>query len=139
MIRIAWNWLPPCEPSFLSCHMQPHERFIAWQRAHAFALEIYKTTAAWPKDERYGLISQARRAAFSVAVNIVEGCARRGRREFRRFLDISYSSLAEAGYILLVAKDLGYLSQAEGDRLETLRCGVGAPLFKLMRAMDKDP
>ena len=119
--------------------MQPHERFIAWQRAHGFVLEIHRTTSKWPADERYGLTAQIRRAAFSVAVNIVEGCARRGRREFRRFLDISYVSLAEAGYILLLAKDLGYLTGEERGRLESIRSGVAAPLYKLMRAMDRDP
>lgn len=119
--------------------MQPYERLIAWQRAHAFALEVHRATAQWPKEERYGLTSQVRRAAFSSAVNIVEGCARRGRREFRRFLDISYASLAEAGYILLLARDLGYLTEADQRTLETSRSAVAAPLFKLMRAMDNDP
>jgi len=119
--------------------MQPHERLIAWQRAHSFVLEIHKATVRWPKDERFGLTSQVRRAAFSVAVNIVEGCSRRGPREFRRFLDISYASLAETGYIPFLARDLGYLGQEERDRLESLRGAVGAPLFKLMRAMDQDP
>jgi four helix bundle protein len=119
--------------------MQPHERFIAWQRAHTFVLEIHRETSKWPKEERYGLTSQIRRASFSVAVNIVEGCARRGRREFRRFLDISYASLAETGYILLLARDLGYLAAQERERLESLRAGVAAPLYKLMRAMDQDP
>jgi len=119
--------------------MQPHERFVAWQRAHAFALEVHKATSGWPKEERYSLTSQARRAAFSVALNIVEGCARRGRREFRRFLDISYASLAEAGYILVLARDLGYISSDEQARLESVRGTVGAPLYKLMRAMDRDP
>ena len=138
-IRPAEKWLSLCRPCSLSSFMQPHERLIAWQRAHAFVLEIHKVTKAWPSEERYGLVSQVRRAAFSVAVNIVEGCARRGRREFRRFLDISYASLAETGYILLLARDLGYLTKEDRDRLEGQRCGIGAPLFKLMRAMDQDP
>ena len=118
--------------------MQPHERLIAWQRAHALLLELYGVTSTWPKEERYGLTSQARRAAFSVPVNIVEGCSRRGRREFRRFLDIAYGSLAEVGYILVAARDLGMMSGDEQARLEKMRCGVGAPLFRLMRSIDRD-
>lgn len=118
--------------------MQPYERLIAWQRAHAFLIEIYHVTGAWPKEERYGLTSQVRRAAFSVPVNIVEGSARRGRREFRRFLDIAYGSLAEVGYTLVVARDLGMMTGAEQQRLERMRCAVGAPLFKLLRSMDTE-
>ncbi len=118
--------------------MQPYERFVAWQRAHAFAIEIYRVSKGWPPDERYGLTAQARRAAFSVAVNIVEGSARRGRREFRRFLDISYASLSECGYILAIGKDLGFIPAIEHERIEALRVEVARPLFKLMRAMGTD-
>ena len=63
--------------------------------------------AKFPNDERYGLTSQLRRAAFSAAVNIVEGSARRSTKEFRRFLDISLSSLSEVGYALRFAHDTG--------------------------------
>lgn len=119
--------------------MQPHERYIAWQRAHAFTLELYRVTGAWPKEERYGLVSQIRRSSFSVAVNIVEGCARRGPKEFRRFLNISYSSLAETGYILLLARDLNFLSNEDHRRLDGQRAEVAKPLYKLMRAMGNDP
>ncbi len=119
--------------------MQPHERFVAWQRAHAYTLELYRVTGRWPSDERYGLVSQVRRASFSVAVNIVEGCARRGRRDFHRFLNISYGSLAETGYILLLARDLGYISTDEHRRLEERRVEIAKPLYKLMRAMGSDP
>jgi four helix bundle protein len=118
--------------------MQPYERFIAWQRAHAFALEVHRVTGSWPKEERFGLTSQVRRSAFSVPVNIVEGSSRRGRREFRHFLDIAYGSLAETGYILFLAKDLGFLPAEEQARLERMRSGVAAPLYKLLRSMDAE-
>ena len=117
--------------------MQPYERLIAWQRAHALLLELYRVTGTWPKEERYALTSQVRRAAFSVPVNIVEGSSRRGRREFRRFLDIAYGSLAEVGYILVIARDLGMLDPEEQRRLEAMRCSVGAPLYKLIRSMEQ--
>jgi len=55
--------------------MAPYERFAAWRECHALALEVYRATRLFPKDELYGLTSQARRAAFSAAANIVEGSA----------------------------------------------------------------
>lgn len=58
--------------------MMPYERLTAWRAAHAIAVEIYKTTQAFPKNELYGLTSQLRRAAFSIPANIAEGAAKRG-------------------------------------------------------------
>jgi four helix bundle protein len=65
---------------------------------------VYHATKTFPSGERYGLTSQMRRAAFSGAVNIVEGSSRKSRKDFRRFLDISLSSLSEVGYALRFAK-----------------------------------
>src|SRR5213592_1950238 len=89
--------------------MAPYERFAAWRECHALALEVYRATRAFPKDELYGLTSQARRAAFSAAANIVEGASRKGKNEFRHFLDISLGSLAELEYALEVALALEYI------------------------------
>ena len=69
--------------------MVPNERFDAWKKCHELVLAIYTITDAFPADERYGLVSQLRRAAFSAAANIAEGSAKRGWRDFRRYLDIS--------------------------------------------------
>jgi len=75
--------------------MNAYERLDAWQSAHQFVLLIYRTTRSFPQEERYGLSSQLRRAAFAVAANIVEGSAKKGPREFRRYLDIAVGSVAE--------------------------------------------
>src|SRR5882672_9354040 len=99
--------------------MRPYERFVAWKECHALALKVYKATITFPKHELYGLTSQARRAAFSAAANIVEGSSRKGSAEFRRFLDISLGSLSEVGYILRFAHEVELLSDtgwAELDR-----------------------
>src|SRR6266478_2127237 len=69
--------------------MLAHERLLAWQLCHELVLAVYDATTSFPKHELYGLTSQARRAAFSAAVNIAEGSAKRGSAEFRRFIDIS--------------------------------------------------
>lgn len=87
-----------------------YERIKAWQACHDLALSTYRATARWPADERYGLTSQARRAAVSAAANIAEGAAKRGPREFRRSLDTAVGSLAELSYLLGLAKDLGLSS-----------------------------
>jgi len=92
--------------------MAPHKRFIAWQECHKLVIAVYKATENFPKHELYGLTSQARRAAFSGAANIVEGASRKGRNEFRRFLDISLGSLSELEYSLEVAAALEYLEPA---------------------------
>jgi four helix bundle protein len=117
--------------------MDPYEKFRAWRPAHELALEIHRVTRAWPAHERYGLVSQIRRAAYSVPVNIVEGRARFGAREFRRFLDIAWGSLAEVGYALRYARDLGYLSQEAYESLEARRADAGRPLFALLRSLSR--
>jgi len=96
----------------------PYERFVAWKECHALALRVYKATGVFPKNELYGLTSQARRAAFSAAANIVEGSSRKGPAEFRRFLDISLGSLSEVGYVLRFARDLELLSSPEWKELD---------------------
>ena len=99
----------------------PYERLTAWQAAHQLVLAVYRATETFPKSELYGLTSQLRRAVFSVAANIVEGAAKRGNGEFRRFLEIAIGSLSEVSYTVLLGKDLGILSVEAADRLEELR------------------
>src|SRR5215470_791334 len=101
--------------------MMPYERFTAWQACHELALLVYRVTEHFPAHERYGLASQARRAAFSAAANITEGSAGRGNTEFRRFLDFALGSLSELAYTIRLAEDLKLLSAEDADRLETLR------------------
>jgi len=91
--------------------MMPYERFHAWQACHELAVAVYRTTT-FPRHELYGLTSQARRAAFSAAANIAEGSAKRGAREFRRYLDISIGSLSELAYALQARRGLKFLTAA---------------------------
>lgn len=100
---------------------QPFERFKAWESAHDLALRIYRVTATWPFAERYGLTAQARRAAFSAAARICEGSARRGAKEFRRFLELSIASLSELAYVIRLAGDLAYLTPEDRTELAILR------------------
>ncbi|HEX9705316.1 MAG TPA: four helix bundle protein [Gemmatimonadales bacterium] len=76
--------------------MMPYERFDAWRTCHELVLATYRLSATFPKHELYGVVSQMRRAAFSAAAHIAEGAAKRGRAEFRRYLDITLGSLFRA-------------------------------------------
>jgi four helix bundle protein len=114
-----------------------HEGLKAWASCHQLVLTVYRITSDWPSKEQYGLTSQARRAAFSAAANIVEGSAKRTVREFRRFLDISLGSIAELTYILQLAKDLGYLKPEIWGEIEAMRDHAGRLTWGLYRALQK--
>ncbi len=73
-------------------------------------MQIYRLTAKFPADERFGLVSQLRRAVLSVPTNIAEGSKRQSEQEYARFLNLAEASLAEAQYLLMVSRDLGYLT-----------------------------
>lgn len=86
---------------------------IVWQKAHEFVLEVYNYTNDFLKSELYGLTSQFRRAAVSIAANIAEGFKKRGKRDKARFLNISQGSLEECRYYIILSKDLGYGKQSQ--------------------------
>ena len=86
--------------------MKDFHQLKAWQRAHQLTLEIYKTTASFPRSEAYGLTPQMRRAAVSIPSNLAEGCGRNGDAELARFCNIAGGSASELEYQLLLARDL---------------------------------
>ena len=88
-----------------------------WRRSLDWAEAIYEATAHWPRDERFGLISQIRRSAISVASNIAEGAARRSTGEFIQFVGIAQGSLAEAETQLFLAQRLGYVPANDANAL----------------------
>jgi four helix bundle protein len=90
---------------------------LAWQKSHQFVLSVYTLTAAFPKQEMFGLTSQLRRAAVSIPANIAEGFRRRGRPDKARFMNIAEGSLEECRYYLLLAADLGYSDTTAPQRL----------------------
>jgi four helix bundle protein len=91
--------------------LRDHRKLRAFELAGQLALEIYRATEIFPKQEVFGLTSQLRRAAVSIASNIVEGCARASEADYLRFLDMAYGSAREVEYQLSLAFRLGYLSQ----------------------------
>ncbi|HEX5417685.1 MAG TPA: four helix bundle protein [Chloroflexota bacterium] len=99
------------------------EDLIVWQRAHRFVLAVYSASAAFPREELFGLTSQLRRAAVSIPANIAEGYKRRGRLEKVRFLNIAQGSAEECSYYLILAQDLGYADTTglRSDLVEVIR------------------
>jgi four helix bundle protein len=81
---------------------------MVWQKAHVLVLEVYRMTAGFPHEERYGLISQMRRAAVSVPANIAEGFRKRSSKDQANFYNMAHGSLEELRYYLILTADLGY-------------------------------
>ena len=96
---------------------------------------VYRVTASFPDTERYGLASQSRRAAISIASNIAEGCGRRSRRDFRRFIDIAYGSLTELETQILLSRRLGFVTAPEFASVRELSEQTGQLLNGLRRSL----
>jgi four helix bundle protein len=113
-------------------------RLQAFQEADALAVVTYRLTANLPDQERYGLQSQLRRAAVSVATNLVEGSARQSARDYRRFLEIARASSCECAYLLELCVRLVYLPAAALEvsrRYEGLSAGLLAAASRI-RALE---
>jgi len=112
-----------------------HHTLVAWQRADDLFIRIHVLCRAFPALERYDLSSQARRAAYSVVANIVEGFGRRTPKDRLHFLHMAEASLAEVGYCLHAARRLEYISDETFGELELDVKKVGAPLSGLIHRL----
>ena len=110
------------------------EDLKAWQVAMELVLNVYNATQSFPKSETYGLTSQLRRAAVSVASNIAEGKGRASDKELVLFLNHSRGSLYEIQTQLMIARRLDYLNSETSDRLFAKSAEVGRLLNGLIRA-----
>ncbi|MCR5445089.1 MAG: four helix bundle protein [Bacteroidales bacterium] len=89
------------------------EDLVVWQKGHRFVLLVYRATQHFPDTERYGLVTQFRRAAVSITANISEGYKKLGKADKLRFFNISQGSLEECRNYILISRDLGYIDQEE--------------------------
>src|SRR2546422_10529186 len=115
--------------------MKNFRKLQVWQKSHQLTLSIYRATAVFPKEERYGLTSQARRASVSIPANISEGCGRDGAAELARFCQISRGSASELEYHLLLAHDLHFLDSSECEKLTTQVIEVKRMLTSFIRKL----
>ncbi len=109
----------------------------AWKKAHELALSIYSVTGSFPQEERFGLVSQLRRAGSSVPANIAEGFGRRSTKDFIRYLEIASGSLEETRYFLVLSRDLGYLNGRDYSWLDEACNEVGRLLGGLSQSLRK--
>jgi len=92
---------------------RPHKNLLVWQKSVELAKEIYELTKKFPETEKYGLVTQIRRAVISVSSNIAEGCARQSSKEKIQFFFISRGSLSEMDSQIEVSKKLNYISEQD--------------------------
>ncbi len=116
---------------------KPHKKLNVWQVAMKVAQMVYKLTNAFPADERFGLVSQMRRAAISIPSNIAEGAARQGKREFKNFLSMAQGSLSELDTQIELAVLLSYLNQENLKEITEAMLQVDKMLTGLIRRLTK--
>ena len=97
--------------------MKDFRNLAVWRKSHLLTLDVYRATKTFPTDERFGITSQLRRSAASIAANIAEGCGRGSDADLGRFLQMAMGSASETEYHLLLAKDLGYLDETQAEGL----------------------
>ena len=108
---------------------------VVWQRAIEMSLAIYKLTSSFPASEQFGLTSQLRRAAVSVASNIAEGYGKSSRGEYVSFLGHARGSNGEVQTQLTIAKELGFGAQESLNQAESLSNEIGRMLVVMMRKL----
>lgn len=108
-----------------------------WEKAHKLTLEVYHVTRNFPSEERYGLVSQMRRAAISIPANIAEGVKKKTTRDFLHFLNIAQSSLEELKYYFELSVDLKYINQRVYEEMLMNANEVGAMLAGLCKSLEK--
>lgn len=116
---------------------KPHKKLDVWKMAMELATVIYKITEGFPSDERFGLISQLRRAAISIPSNIAEGAARQGKAEFRNFLSMGQGSLSELDTQLELSVRLGYLDSQKYNEVLSMLVRIDKMLTALIRSLAK--
>lgn len=116
--------------------MKPHKNLNCWIQSFHFVKEIYLITSKFPSDEKFGLISQIRRAAVSVPVNISEGAARKGLKEFIHFLHIALGSLSELDTLILLCKELNFITENECNSLIEKLDIIGKMIYGLIKNLE---
>ena len=110
------------------------EDLVVFKKSHQLTLDLYNLTKKFPADEKFGLISQIRRASSSICANLMEGSHRNNRKEYRQFVGIARGSVGELKYHILLAKDLGYIDDSYNMFIEEIN-SISKMLFRLKNSL----
>jgi len=118
--------------------MKDYKKILVWEKAHILVVRIYaEAFSDFPKEESYRLVSQIKRAAYSIPLNIVEGASRNTDKDFAHFLDIALGSCVELEYALFLAKDLGFLPLHKYEDISTQTGEIKAMLIGFIKKIRK--
>lgn len=117
--------------------MRNYEDLKVWEKAHKLCLAVYKLTNNFPSEEKFGLISQLRRASSSVPTNIAEGCGYDTPKEFARFLKIASGSITEVSYLIKLSKDLNFISEEKAKKVNEEASIIRRMLYNLRMSQIK--
>ena len=116
--------------------IKTHKDLIVWQKGVTFVTDIYKYSKSLPDDEKFGIISQLKRAAVSVPTNIAEGAARHSRKEYIQFLYISLGSASEIDTLLIIVGNLQYIEGNELSKFQQQASEIKKMLTSLIKSLN---
>lgn len=111
--------------------MRDFRKYEVWKLSHELTLEVYDFTKTFPSEEKFQIISQMQRAAYSIPSNFSEGCGRKSDKEFSRFIQICLGSAHELEYFFILSKDLKYIAEDDFDELCNKINHIKKKLYKL--------
>jgi four helix bundle protein len=117
--------------------MRPHQKLDVWSKALDFVVTVYKATESFPKEEKFGLTSQIRRAAVSIPANIAEGAGRKSSKEFAHFLSNAPGSASEVETELLIANRLGFIDRENYSTLNAALDEIGHMITGLTQHLER--
>jgi len=113
-----------------------YKKYEVWVEAHELLIYIYRQIVPnLPSEEKYGLASQMKRAAYSIPFNIVEGCGRNSDRDFAHFLDMSLGSAHEIEYCIILIRDLGLIDEEQYKLIDRKVNAIKAMLINLIKSI----
>ena len=118
-------------------HVSSYQDLTVWQKAMDLAETCYRLTATFPTEERFGMVSQIRRAAASIPANIAEGAGRNSRKEFFQFLSVTRGSLYELITLIMISSKRNYLSETAYKEFLEKTESINKMLSKLMSSLSK--
>lgn len=118
--------------------MRPHEKLDVWCRSMDFVVAVYRLTDSFPREEKFGLTSQLRRAVVSIPANIAEGAARKSPKEFLHFLSIAQGSASEVATELTIANRLGFCDADSHSQLHESLDDIGRMIIGLSKHLKRN-